>query len=95
MSDSAGSQVIVYVIESPHAKVTLLARAPHARIAFVTDVWSPGRPLPARPSAGLASVVNTVKRAGIQPERLVGGHGTIADYQMLVRLVGQKSRRRL
>ena len=89
MSDSSGRQVIVYGMDNPHAKGMLMGWVPHAKIGFVTDIWSPGVPLPAKPNPGLASVVNTVKRAGLQPERFVGGHGSIADYQMLTRLVGQ------
>jgi hypothetical protein len=34
-------------------------------------------------------VVNTVKRAGLQPERFAGGHGSVDEYQKLTRLVGQ------
>ena len=89
MSDSSGREVIVYGMDNPHAKGMLMGWVPHAKIGFVTDIWSPGVPLPAKPNPGLASVVNTVKRAGLQPERFVGGHGSIADYQMLTRLVGQ------
>jgi glyoxylase-like metal-dependent hydrolase (beta-lactamase superfamily II) len=89
MSDSTGRQVIVYVMDNPHAKGMLMGWVPHARIGYVTDVWTPGPPLPAKPNPGLASVVNTVKRAGLQPERFAGGHGGSADYQMLSRLVGQ------
>jgi len=89
MSDSSGRQVIVYVMDNPHAKGMLMGWVPHARLGFVTDVWTPGPPLPAKPNPGLASVVNTVKRAGLQPERFAGGHGSTADYQLLVRLVGQ------
>jgi hypothetical protein len=89
MSDPTGRQVIVYVMDSPHAKATLMGWVPHARLGYVTDIWSPGVPLPAKPNPGLMSVVNTVKRAGLQPERFAGGHGSTADYQSLVRLVGQ------
>jgi glyoxylase-like metal-dependent hydrolase (beta-lactamase superfamily II) len=89
MSDSAGRQVIVYVMDNPHAKGMLMGWVPHARLGFVTDIWTPGPPLPAKPNPGLVSVVNTVKRAGLQPERFAGGHGSTADYQTLVKLVGQ------
>ena len=89
MSDSTGRQVIVYVVENPHAKGMLMGWVPHAKLGYVTDIWSPGPPLPAKPNPGLASVVNTVKRAGLQPERFAGGHGSTADYQQLARLVGQ------
>jgi hypothetical protein len=89
MSDSAGRQVVVYVMDSPHAKSTLMGWVPHARLGFVTDIWSPGVPLPAKPNPGLVAVVNTVKRAGLEPERFAGGHGSTADYASLMRLVGQ------
>jgi Metallo-beta-lactamase superfamily len=89
MSDSAGRQVIVYVMDNPHAKSMLMGWVPHARLGYVTDIWSPGPPLPAKPNPGLVSVVNTVKKAGLQPERFAGGHGSTADYQSLVKLVGQ------
>jgi hypothetical protein len=89
MSDSAGRQVIVYVMDNPHAKAMLMGWVPHARLGYVTDVWTPGPPLPAKPNPGLVSVVNTVKRAGLEPERFAGGHGSTADYQSLVKLTGQ------
>jgi hypothetical protein len=81
--------VIVYVMDSPHAKSTLMGWVPDAKLGFVTDIWSPGVPLLANPNPGLVAVVNSVKRARLQPERFAGGHGSTADYQMLVRLVGQ------
>ena len=89
MSDSSGRQVIVYVMDNPHAKGMLMGWVPHAKLGYVTDIWTPGPPLPAKPNPGLASVVNTVKRAGLEPERFAGGHGTTDDYQRLVKLVGQ------
>jgi hypothetical protein len=89
MSDAQGRQVVAYLMDSPHAKATLMGWVPHAKLGFVTDIWSPGPPLPAKPNPGLLSVVNTVKRAGLQPERFAGGHGTSADYASLARLAGQ------
>ena len=89
MSDSRGRQVVVYAMDNPHAKAMLMGWVPDVKLGFVTDIWSPGVPLPAKPNPGLMSVVNTVKRAGLQPERFAGGHGSTADYQSLVRLVGQ------
>ena len=89
MSDSAGRQVVVYVMDSPHAKSTLMGWVPHARLGFVTDIWSPGVPLPAKPNPGLLAVVNTVKRAGLEPERFAGGHGSVAPYSQLAVLAGQ------
>jgi glyoxylase-like metal-dependent hydrolase (beta-lactamase superfamily II) len=89
MSDARGRQVIVYVMDNPHAKGMLMGYVPDAKLGFVTDVWSPGPPLPAKPNPGLVSVVNTVRKAGLQPERFAGGHGSTADYQSLAKLAGQ------
>ena len=89
MTDSKGRQVMVYAMDNPHAKGMLMAWVPDAKLGFVTDIWTPGPPLPAKPNPGLAAVVNTVKKAGIQPERFAGGHGSVDDYQKLEKLMGQ------
>jgi len=90
MSDATGRQVIAYaMLDNPHAKGLLMAYVPSARLGFVTDVWSPGVPLPDKPNPGLISVVRTVSRAGIQPERFAGGHGSVAPYETLTKLTGQ------
>ena len=88
--DASGRQVVVYMMfDNPHAKGQLLVYVPHARLGYVTDVWTPGPPLPGKPNPALLSVVSTVKRAGIDPERFAGGHGTTAPYASLARLAGQ------
>ena len=90
ITDSRGRQFVVYAMQdNPHAKGLLMAWVPDAKLGFVTDVWSPGAPLPDKPNAGLMSVVNTVKRAGIQPERFAGGHGSVAPYSALTKVTGQ------
>ena len=62
MTDSKGRQVIAYAMDNPHAKGMLMVWVPDAKLGFVTDIWTPGPPLPAKPNAGLVSVVNTVKK---------------------------------
>jgi glyoxylase-like metal-dependent hydrolase (beta-lactamase superfamily II) len=90
MSDSTGRQVIAYaMLDNPHAKGLLMAYVPSAKLGFVTDVWSPGTPLPDKPNSALISVVRTVTRAGIEPERFAGGHGSVAPYSTLTKLTGQ------
>ncbi|HEV7476957.1 MAG TPA: hypothetical protein VGO02_04375, partial [Burkholderiales bacterium] len=81
--------VMMYMMDNPHAKGMLMGWVPDARLGYVTDIWTPGPPLPAKPNPGLMSVVNTVKAAGLQPERFAGGHGATADYASLTRLAGQ------
>jgi glyoxylase-like metal-dependent hydrolase (beta-lactamase superfamily II) len=89
MTDSRGRQVVAYAMDNPHAKGMLMVWVPDAKLGFVTDIWTPGPPLPAKPNPGLAAVVNAVKKAGIQPERFAGGHGSVDEYQKLEKLMGQ------
>jgi len=89
MTDSNGRQVVAYAMDNPHAKGMLMVWVPDAKLGYVTDLWNPGQPLPPKPNAGQASVVNAVKKAGIQPERFAGGHGSVDDYQKLEKLMGQ------
>ena len=89
MSDSKGRQVVAYaMLDNPHAKGLLMVYVPDAKLGFVADVWSPGTPMPDKPNAGLIAVVRTVQRTGIQPERFAGGHGGVAPYEQLTKLVG-------
>jgi len=88
LSDSK-REVAAYLMDNPHARGMLMGYVPDAKLGFVTDIWSPGPPLPAKPNPGLVSVVSAVKKAGIQPERFAGGHGSNAEYASLARLAGQ------
>jgi hypothetical protein len=88
MSDGR-RDVMVYVMDNPHAKGMLMAWVPDAKLGYVTDIWTPGPPLPAKPNPGLLSVVGTVKKIGIQPERFAGGHGSVAPYGQLAIMSGQ------
>jgi glyoxylase-like metal-dependent hydrolase (beta-lactamase superfamily II) len=89
MSDERGRQVMVYLMDNPHAKGMLMAWVPDAKLGYVTDIWTPGPPLPAKPNPGLLSVVTAVKKIGIQPERFAGGHGSVAPYAQLAVMAGQ------
>ncbi len=76
-------EVSVHRIDNPHAEGFLLVYVADARLAFVTDLWAPGRPLPPRMNPGLQALVAGVKKAGIAPLRFAGGHGGVAPYQLL------------
>jgi glyoxylase-like metal-dependent hydrolase (beta-lactamase superfamily II) len=79
-------EVSAHVLENPHAAATLLGYVADARLAYVTDIYSPGPPLPAKINPALAAVVEGVKKAGIQPLTFAGGHGSTAPYALLVAL---------
>jgi glyoxylase-like metal-dependent hydrolase (beta-lactamase superfamily II) len=90
MTDGA-REVSAHLAESPHASAMLIGYVADARLGFVTDIWSPGRdPLPKEISTPLAAIANAVRRAGIQPLRFAGGHGSTGDYAPLAGLAGHK-----
>ena len=82
-------QVEVYVIENPHAASTLIGYIPAASLGYVTDIWSPGTPLPDKLNPNQAALVVGVRKAGISPTRFAGGHGSTADYAPFAALEGK------
>jgi glyoxylase-like metal-dependent hydrolase (beta-lactamase superfamily II) len=85
--NDGGRVVEAYLIETPHAAGYLIPYVPDARLGFVTDLWNPGAPIPAMPNPLMVSVVRGVERAGIQPERFAGGHGSVGPYADLAQAV--------
>ena len=84
-------EVAFCLIDNPHAASTLMAWVPHARLGFVSDIWSPGRDaLGTRPTPGQAAVVAAVKRYGLQPVRFAGGHGSVAAWTDLERIAASR-----
>ncbi len=82
-------EVSAHLIDNPHAGSTLIGYVADARIGYVTDIWIPGPPLPAKITSPLQALVNAVRQAGISPTRFAGGHGVAADYGPLMKLAGQ------
>lgn len=71
-----GRTVEVYEVLNSHADGTLVAYVPDARVAFVTDLFSPGRPRRDGVEALWTSeLVASMKFHGVEVERYVGGHG--------------------
>ena len=82
-------EVHAYLLENPHATGYLFGYVPEARLGFITDVWSPGTPLPEKITPPLAALVAGVKKAGISPLKFAGGHGSTSEYAALVELEGK------
>jgi len=82
-------QVEVYLIDNPHADSTLIGYIPSAQLGYVTDLWSPGTPMPDKLNPNMAALVAAVKKAGISPAKFAGGHGSTADYSSLTALEGK------
>ncbi len=81
----------VFAIEpNPHAQGLLIGFVPDAKLGYATDIWSPGAgPLPDKLNPALAALVAGVKKAGIEPAKFAGGHGSTADYAPLAALEGK------
>ncbi len=74
--EGIGRPVEVYEVINSHADGTLVAYVPDARVAFVTDLFSPGRPRRGGVEALWTSeLVASMKYHGVEVERYVGGHG--------------------
>jgi glyoxylase-like metal-dependent hydrolase (beta-lactamase superfamily II) len=83
-------QVEAYVIgPNPHADGMMIGYVVDQKLAFVTDLWNPGAPLGDKLDPLQASLVAGVKKAGIQPTKFAGGHGSTADYATLTALDGK------
>ena len=95
-----GGRVIeAYSLESPHAANYLIPYVPDARVAFQSDLWVAGIPLPSDPALAAfvirsgRAIVDGLKKAGIAPEKLAGGHGDVQDYVALVKYVEKAATR--
>jgi hypothetical protein len=85
--NDGGRVIEAYALETPHATGYLIPFVPDARLAWVTDLWNPGAMIPAMPNPAMVSIVRGVERAGFQPERFAGGHGSVAPYADLAQAV--------
>jgi hypothetical protein len=81
-------EVQAYLVENPHSDAFLIGYVPSARLGYVTDIWSPGPPLPAQLTPLQVALVTGVKKVGITPEKFAGGHGGVADYAPLAERAG-------
>jgi len=79
-----GEQAVeVYPIPNAHAEGMLAAYVPHAKLLFVSDLFSPGAPR--QPPEWPKELLDSITAAGIAVERIAGGHGnkvaTIAELR--------------
>jgi len=80
--NDGGREVDAYAIENAHAAGYDIAYVPDARLGVVTDLYTPGAPVPS--NAAVAALVKGVDKWGIKPERFAGGHGSVGPYADVV-----------
>lgn len=79
---SGERRLVLMNLPSVHAEGILAAYLPGPRLLFVVDVLTPG---PTLAQAGSAEVVALVRARGLTVDRVVGGHGGIAEWANVVR----------
>lgn len=82
---SGDSRVVIFRLPTTHVQGMLAAYVPAARILFQSDVLSPAATLP---QLGAAEVAALARSRGIAVERVVGGHGGIANWPDVERAAG-------
>ena len=91
LGDEGGVQAQAYpVLENLHAQGMLFGYVPGARLGFVSDIWSPGRPLPpasSEPGQNLVTLARSVQHWKLVPDRFAGGHGTVDAYAPVAALL--------
>jgi glyoxylase-like metal-dependent hydrolase (beta-lactamase superfamily II) len=78
--NDGGREFSVFEIENPHSAGMLIGWLPDAKMAFNTDLWITTPQPPASSNPNLAALIAGVEKWGLQPEKMSGGHGTVADY---------------
>jgi glyoxylase-like metal-dependent hydrolase (beta-lactamase superfamily II) len=80
-------EVVLQVIENPHAAGMVLGYVTDAKLGWVVDLWSPGRdPLPAQLNPNQMALVAAVAKAGLAPVKFAAAHGSVGDYAPLAAL---------
>ena len=78
--------VQIHLIENEHATGMVIAYVSDARIAFVSDLYSPGGTVDAGNANALA-FYRGVRAAGLDVNQVVGGHGGVGPFRDLARVM--------
>jgi glyoxylase-like metal-dependent hydrolase (beta-lactamase superfamily II) len=78
--NDGGREFSAFVIQNPHSDGMMIGWLPDAKMAFNTDLWITTPQPPTSSNPNLAALIAGVEKWGLQPEKMSGGHGTVADY---------------
>lgn len=87
ITGAGGPDVHLLSLPTTHVEGILAAWVPAAKLLFVVDVLSPGATLPA---LGSSEVETFLTARGLDAERIVGGHGGIANRADLQAAASQR-----
>ena len=81
-----GSQSLeLHAFSSPHVEPMVMAYVPSSRVLFQSDLWFPGIKAGGSPAA--AQLIESIKKANLRVDTMVGGHGLIGPYAELTKAV--------
>jgi glyoxylase-like metal-dependent hydrolase (beta-lactamase superfamily II) len=78
--NDGGREFSAFVIDNPHSDGMMIGWLPDAKMAFNTDLWITTPTPPTSSNPNLVALIAGVEKWGLQPEKMSGGHGTVADY---------------
>jgi glyoxylase-like metal-dependent hydrolase (beta-lactamase superfamily II) len=83
-------------VENDHAAAMLIAHLPKEKVVFVSDLYSPPGPVP-NPSVifertRATAFYDSVVKAGLQVETIVGGHGVVGSFRDLEKMIRNRDR---
>ena len=70
---------------SPHVEPMVMAYVPNGRVLFQSDLWFPGTGGTGNPAA--AQLLDSIKKANLNVDTMVGGHGLIGPYSELTKAI--------
>lgn len=83
-----GSEIRLFRVANQHADGMLIGHIVNENIVWVTDLWSPVRDK--RRSANFVAFYEGLKKFGVTPDRVAGGHGGVAPQSEMEAIMGMK-----
>jgi len=84
----AQSEIDVFQIQQDHAADMVVPYVRDSGVLFTSDIYSPPTP-PAADDPNADAIVNLVQTQGLNPQFIVGGHGTFITWQRFLNAAGQ------
>jgi glyoxylase-like metal-dependent hydrolase (beta-lactamase superfamily II) len=78
IKDGAQSLQLVAFSGSPHVEPMVMAYVPNGRVLFQSDLWFPA--IGAAGNPGAAQLMESIQKANLKVDTMVGGHGLIGPY---------------
>jgi glyoxylase-like metal-dependent hydrolase (beta-lactamase superfamily II) len=85
---NAQPEVDVFQIPNTHAADMVVPYVRDQGVLFTSDIYSPPTP-PSPGDANAQAIVDLVDAQGLNPQWIVGGHGTFISYADFVAALGQ------